>query len=247
MVLIMGSLTNLSAIALAIGLLALAAVVLFYRRADKKTAFVRTGMGGERVVMDSGTMVLPLFHNYIKVNMQTIEIPIKRTKENALITSDHLRVDIIAHYFVHVETTPKGVSLAAQTMGADTFNKDKVFDMFEERCEAALNAVVSRMTMDELHMKKEQFRDEVEQFIEEDLASNGLVLQSVALTHVDQTEREYFKEDNVFDSQGLAKLAEQVAADKKKRVDIETRNQIEIRELEYEAQKNAIDFEKAVS
>ncbi len=240
----MGSLTNLSAFFIALALLALAAFVLFFRRADKKTSFVRTGMGGEKVVMDSGTMVLPLFHNYIKVNMQTIEIPIKRTKENALITADHLRVDIIAHYFVHVETTSKGVSLAAQTMGEGTFDKERVFDMFEERCEAALNAVVSRMTMDELHIEKKQFCDQVAQFIDEDLASNGLVLQSVALTHVDQTEREYFKEDNVFDSQGLSKLAEQVAADKKKRVDIETKNAIEIRELEYEREKNAIDFEK---
>ena len=243
MVLIMSPLTIFSII-FAIGLLILATFVLFYRRANKQTSFVRTGMGGEKIIMDSGSMVLPLFHTYIKVNMQTIEIPIKRIKENALITSDHLRVDIIAHYFVHVETSPEGVSLAAQTMGADTFNEEKVVDMFEERCEAALNAVVSRMTMDELHIKKEVFREEVEHFIKDDLASNGLILQSVALTHIDQTEREFFKEENVFDSQGLAKLAEQIATDKKKRVDIETKNTIEIRQLEYDAEKNAIDFEK---
>ncbi|MEE9350712.1 MAG: flotillin domain-containing protein [Thiotrichaceae bacterium] len=240
----MPTLTSLSAIALAIGLLILAIFVLFYRRANKQTSFVRTGMGGERIIMDSGAMVFPLFHTYIKVNMQTVEIPIKRIKDNALITSDHLRVDIKANFFVHVENNAEGVSLAAQTMGEDTFKEDKVFDMFEERCEAALNAVVSRMTMDELHMEKEKFRNEVESFIKDDLATNGLLLQSVALTHIDQTELEYFKEQNVFDSQGLAKLKEQMAADKKKQVDIKTRNEIEIRELEYEAEKNAIDFEK---
>ncbi len=240
----MSSITYLTAFAIALGLLSLAFFVMFYRRANKQMSFVRTGMGGEKVVINNGSMVLPLFHNLIKVNMQTIEIPIKRVEENALITSDHLRVDIIAHYFVRVDTAPKMVSLAAQTMGADTFNTDKVIDMFEERCEAALNAVVSRMTMEELHVNKEQFRDEVQSFIEDDLASNGLVLQSVALTHIDQTDAQFFDEQNVFDSQGLAKLKERVAADKKKRVDIETRNEIEIREMEYEAQKNAIDYDK---
>ncbi len=240
----MSTIMYLAAFVLAIGLLTLAFFVMFYRRANKQMSFVRTGMGGEKVIINNGSMVLPLFHNYIKVNMQTIEIPITREKENALITSDHLRVDIVAHYFVRVDTTKNAVSLAAQTMGATTFDKKKVIDMFEERCEAALNAVVSRMTMDELHVNKEQFRDEVESFIEDDLASNGLVLQSVALKHIDQTDIEFFDDQNVFDSQGLAKLKEQVAADKKKRVDIETRNEIEIRELEYAAQKNAIDYDK---
>ena len=235
---------SLLAIPAALLLLALAAFVLFYRRANKQMSFVRTGMGGEKVILNNGSMVLPLFHNMIKVNMKTIEIPIKRIKDNALITSDNLRVDIIAHYFVRVDTSKNSVALAAQSLGEDTFDIQKVTDMFEERCEAALNAVVSRMTMQELHIQKELFRDEVQQFIEDDLASNGLVLQSVALTNVDQSDREYFKEDNVFDSQGLTKLQEQVAADKKKRVDIETKNAIEIRELEYDAEKNAIDYEK---
>ena len=244
MVVIMGSIISLAAFPLAALLLALAAFVLFYRRANKQMSFVRTGMGGEKVILNSGSMVLPLFHNMIKVNMKTIEIPIERIKDNALITSDNLRVDIIAHYFVRVDTSKNSVALAAQSMGDDTFDIEKVTDMFEERCEAALNAVVSRMTLQELHIQKEQFRDEVQQFIENDLASNGLVLQSVALTNIDQSDREYFKEDNVFDSQGLTKLQEQVAADKKKRVDIQTNNEIEIRELEYEAERNAIDYEK---
>lgn len=240
----MSSLIALATVTIALAILATTAFVLFYRRANKQMSFVRTGMGGEKVILNSGTMVLPLFHNMIKVNMKTIEIPIDRVENNALITSDNLRVDISAHYFVRVQTSKESVALAAQSMGNDTFEIDKVIDMFEERCEAALNAVVSGMTMEELHIKKEQFRDKVHDFIEDDLASNGLVLQSIALTSIDQSGREFFKEDNIFDSQGLTKLQEQVAADKKKRIDIETRNAIEIRELEYEAEKNAIDYER---
>lgn len=219
--------------------------LLFFKRANKQMSFVRTGMDGEKVVINSGTMVLPLFHSMIRVNMKTIEIPISRAAERSLITKDHLRVDIKANYFVRVETEDRDVALAAQTMGDDTFDEDKVIDMFEERCEAALNAVVSKMTMDELHIKKDEFRNEVEAFIHSDLASNGLILQSVALTHVDQTDLQYFQETgNVFDSQGLTMLKEQIAKDEKKRVQVETQKEIEIRELQYEADKNAIDFDK---
>lgn len=219
--------------------------LLFFKRANKQMSFVRTGMGGEKVVINSGTMVLPLFHNMIRVNMKTIEIPISRSAERSLITKDHLRVDIKANYFVRVETESRDVALAAQTMGNDTFDEDKVIDMFEERCEAALNAVVSKMTMDELHIQKDHFREEIESFMHNDLASNGLILQSVALTHVDQTDLQYFQETgNVFDSQGLTMLKEQIAKDEKKRVEVETQKEIEIRELQYEAEKNAIDYDK---
>ena len=244
MVVIMGSIISLVTIPLAALLLALAAFVLFYRRANKEMSFVRTGMGGEKVILSSGSMVLPLFHNMIKVNMKTIEIAIERTKDKALRTSDNLRVDIVAHYFVRVDNATESVALAAQSMGEGTFDTDEVIDMFEERCIASLTAVVSKMTMEELHIYKERLRDDVLDFIKDDLASNGMVLQSFALIEVDQSNREFFKEDNVLDSQGLTKLQEQVAADKKKRVDIETKNAIEIRELEYEAEKNAIDYEK---
>ncbi|MGE5953512.1 MAG: flotillin family protein, partial [Qipengyuania vulgaris] len=33
-----------------------------YRRASKEIAFVRTGVGGEKVVMNGGALVLPVFH-----------------------------------------------------------------------------------------------------------------------------------------------------------------------------------------
>ncbi len=240
----MSLLSVLLIVSIAVGLLVLAAFVLFFRRANKQMSFVRTGLGGERVITDSGVLVIPLLHNIIKVNMRTIEIPISRSQEDSLITRDHLRVDVKANYFIRVETTVSDIALAAQTMGNTTFDEDKVIDMFEERCEAALNAVISKMTLDELHTNKEHFRAEVEEFISEDLSSNGLILQSVALTHVDQTSVEFFNEENIFDSQGLTILKEQTAKDAKKRADDETKRAIEIRQLEYDREANAIDFEK---
>ena len=42
-----------------------------YRRASKEVSFVRTGVGGESVVMNGGALVLPVFHETMPVNMNT--------------------------------------------------------------------------------------------------------------------------------------------------------------------------------
>jgi len=40
-----------------------------YRRSSKELAFVRTGLGGQKVVMDGGAIVLPVFHECVNINM----------------------------------------------------------------------------------------------------------------------------------------------------------------------------------
>jgi uncharacterized membrane protein YqiK len=240
----MNLLSVLLIVALAIGLLAFLSFTLFYRRADKQTSIVRTGLGGESVIMSSGLMVVPLLHKLIKINMKTIEVPVSRIGADSITTKAHLRVDAKVNFFLRVETTKNDISLAAQTMGNHTFDDAKMLDMFEERCEAALVAVVNKMTLDELHTNKEHFRDDVENFIRNDLASNGLILQSVALKYVNQTATEFFNEQNIFDSQGLTRIKEQIAKDARDQAEAKSKREIEIRELEYEAEANSIDFEK---
>ena len=39
-----------------------------YKRASKEIAFVRTGVGGERVVMNGGALVFPVFHETMPVS-----------------------------------------------------------------------------------------------------------------------------------------------------------------------------------
>ncbi len=240
----MNPLSVLLIVALAIGLLAFLSFTLFFRRADKQTSIVRTGLGGESVIMSSGLMVVPLLHKLIKINMKTIEVPVSRLEAESITTKDHLRVDVKANFFIRVETTKSDISLAAQTMGNHTFDDAKMLDMFEERCEAALVGVVNKMTLDDLHTNKEHFRDDVENFIRNDLASNGLVLQSVALKYINQSATEFFNDQNIFDSQGLTRIKEQIARDSRDQAEAKSKREIEIRELEYEAEANSIDFER---
>ena len=43
-----------------------------YRRATREVSLVKTGSGGKKVIMDGGTIVIPLLHEISPVNMKTL-------------------------------------------------------------------------------------------------------------------------------------------------------------------------------
>ena len=56
-----------------------------YLRSSKERAFVRTGLGGQKVVLDGGAFVLPIVHEVIPVNMNTLRLEVGRGRERAQI------------------------------------------------------------------------------------------------------------------------------------------------------------------
>ena len=80
------SIAILAGIAL-IGLLAIGLIFSrLYRRSSKELAFVRTGLGGQKVVMDGGAIVLPVFHECVNINMNTLKLEVARAGADSLIT-----------------------------------------------------------------------------------------------------------------------------------------------------------------
>ena len=80
-----------------------------YHRSSKEVSFVRTGLFGERVVINGGAFVLPFIHDYTPVNMNVLQMEIVREKADALITKDRMRVDIEAEFYVRVKPTTEAV------------------------------------------------------------------------------------------------------------------------------------------
>src|SRR3984957_19707415 len=84
--------------------IALAIVILvyllrwLYRRSTKETAFVRTGFGGEKVVVNGGAFVIPVLHDITPVNMTVMRIEVVRRDTQALITKNRMRVDVSAEF-----------------------------------------------------------------------------------------------------------------------------------------------------
>ncbi len=209
-------------------------ITRLYRRATKQVAFVRTGFGGEKVVMNGGAMVLPVLHETMPVNMNTVRLAVERNNQDALITLDRLRIDVKAEFYVRVRPDAGAIAMAAQTLGERTMIPDALKDLVEGKFVDALRSVAAGMSMNELHEQRADFVQKVQQVSSSDLAMNGLELESVSLTGLDQTSIEHFNANNAFDAEGLTKLTEQIEARKKLRNDIEqdTRVQMETKNLE---------------
>jgi uncharacterized membrane protein YqiK len=209
-----------------------------YHRASKEVAFVRTGLGGEKVVRDGGALVLPVLHETIRVNMNTLKLEVLRAREAALITRDRMRVDVQAEFYVRVKPDAAAISTAAQTLGRRTMEPAALKELVEGKFVDALRAVAAGMSMEELHENRVDFAQKVQVAVAEDLHKNGLELESVSLTGLDQTAADFFNPQNAFDAQGLTKLTQEIERRRKERNDIEreTKILIERKNLETEAQ-----------
>ncbi|WP_425594368.1 flotillin family protein [Qipengyuania gelatinilytica] len=229
-----------------LGIIIITFLLKMYRRASKEIAFVRTGVGGEKVVMNGGALVLPVFHETMPVNMNTLVLSVIRRDGEALITLDRLRIDVKAEFYVRVKPDAEAIAMAAQTLGQRTMQPEALKDLVEGKFVDALRSVAAGMTMNELHEQRADFVQKVQQVSSNDLAMNGLELESVSLTGLDQTSIEHFNANNAFDAEGLTKLTEQIEARKKLRNDIEqdTRVQMETKNLEADAKSFEIGRDK---
>jgi uncharacterized membrane protein YqiK len=227
------------AVAILVALFALGLVFArLYHRASKEIAFVRTGLGGEKVVRDGGALVLPVLHETIPVNMNTLKLEVLRARDAALITRDRMRVDVQAEFYVRVKPDAPAISTAAQTLGRRTMEPSALKELIEGKFVDALRAVAAGMSMEELHENRVDFAQKVQIAVAEDLHKNGLELESVSLTGLDQTAADFFNPQNAFDAQGLTKLTQEIELRRKQRNDIErdTKIAIELKNLETERQ-----------
>src|SRR5262245_54266769 len=156
-----------------------------YHRSSKEISFVRTGLGGQKVVMNGGALVLPIVHEIIPVNMNTLRLEVKRGRESALITRDRMRVDVIAEFYVRVQPSVEAISIAAQTLGQRTMQPEALRELIEGKFVDALRSVAAEKTMEEMHERRGEYARLVAEAVAEDLSRNGLELESVALTGLD--------------------------------------------------------------
>lgn len=235
-----------------LGIIVLVAVVVgvvyllnwLYRRSTKETAFVRTGLGGEKVVKDGGAFVLPIVHEVIPVNMNTLRLEIKRGQDRALITKNRMRVDVVTEFYVRVQPTHEAIAIAAQSLGRRTMNPEALKELVEGKFIDALRWVAAEMTMEELHEKRGEYVKRVKTAVTEDLQRSGLELEALSLTGMDQTNMEYFNPSNAFDAEGLTRLTEEIERRKKLRNDIEQDTMIEIRNKNLETERYSLQIDR---
>lgn len=106
-------------------------IARLYRRSSKEISFVRTGFGGEKVILGGGAIVLPVLHETIPVNMNTLRLEVRRADDQALITRDRMRVDVMAEFYVRVKPTADAIATAAQTLGQKTMSPNELKNLVE--------------------------------------------------------------------------------------------------------------------
>jgi uncharacterized membrane protein YqiK len=215
-----------------------------YERASAETSFVRTGLGGQKVIMSGGALVLPIFHETILINMNTLKLEVSRSKQDSLITKDRMRVDVIVAFFVRVKPTIEGVATAAQTLGQRTQNIEALAELTEDKFVDALRSTAATMTMQELQDQREKFVQGVQSTVAEDLSKNGLELESVSLTNLNQTAKEHFNEKNAFDAEGLVKLTQETERRRRERNEIEQDTEVAVREKNRDALQRKLEIQQ---
>ena len=227
-------------IGLIVGVVVIIILAKFYQRSSKDVAFVRTGLGGEKVVLTGGKLSIPIVHQITPVNMNTLRLDVKRIESNALVTKDRMRVDLHVVFYVRVMGDKAGVALAAQTLGSRTLNQESIQNLLEGKFVDSMRSVTAEMTLDELHEQGKNFVTKISAIIQESIAYNGLELESVSLSTMDQSAKEFFNSDNTFDAEGLVKITRDIEKSRKTRNEIEKEAELVIHQTNLEAEEKGL-------
>lgn len=217
-----------------------------YVKAPADRAYVKTGRGAPKVVVNGSSWVFRLLHEISWVDLRTMDIDIERTEGNALLTIDPQYADIRAIFYIKVNPIAEDIERAARTIGGSEVNNDSVKRLVESKLEGALRDVAATFTLMSLHQEREKFVERVQNLVRADLAENGLVLESVSITALKSARQGSFGIDDVFGAQVARANAEVIQHALKQRNEIDQTTQTEIakRNAMAEQERNDIDRQK---
>lgn len=218
-------------------------LIRFYKKATPSTALVRTGKGGQKVVMGGGVIVIPGLHDLLQVNMKTMVITV--SGGDGLITKDQRRVDATAQFYIRVKPDSKAIGDAAQSLGEGTKNIDVIRSVLEGKVQDTMRAIAAGMDLIDLHQSRADFVEQVRRTLNKEIEPNGLELESVSLTHLDETPFERLNEQNTFDATGMRARAELLAEQRKRRVAVEESAELEVSRTQQANRIARLEVERA--
>ncbi|MEJ5295878.1 MAG: SPFH domain-containing protein [Fimbriimonadales bacterium] len=213
-------------------------------RPSANLAYVITGLGGRRVAIDGSRIYIPFLHEKVPVSLETMKLEVERKGPDALITRDNLRVDVKAEFYIKVQPDAESVLNAARSLGDKSVNAQSVSALVFEKLVSALRSVAATKDLVEIHAQRDAFASAVQQLVRSDLEQNGLTLESVTISRLDQTSQELLSDNNIFDAQGKRKITEitQAALVERNRIEQEARREITLKNVE--TQKEILELER---
>jgi len=231
------------AVIVVIGLLAL--IMAFYRKVEKGTALVVTGLPKTKVIFNGGT-VIPLFNRAELMDISVKRIELDRTGKNGLICKDNMRADIKVAFFVRVNNVEEDVLRVAESIGCErASSEDEIRALFDAKFSEALKTVGKRFDFTELYEERDTFRDEMLKVIGTDL--NGFVLDDAAIDYLEQTPLDMMDPDNILDSEGIKKITELTAGQAKLANNIQRDKEKVIKQQDVEAREAILELERQLA
>lgn len=223
-------------------LLAVFVLLTFYRKVEKGTALVRTGVGGTKVGFN-GVIIVPIAHRADMMDISLKRIEIDRTGKNGLICKDNLRADIKVAFFVRVNNAAEDVLRVAESIGCErASSQDEICVLFDAKFSEALKTVGKRFEFIQLYEDRDTFRDEILKVIGTDL--NGFVLDDAAIDFLEQTPLTMLDPDNILDAEGIKKITELTAGQAKLANNIQRDKEKVIKQQDVEAREAILELER---
>src|SRR5271165_5313416 len=232
----------------AVGLLVLVSFMTMisrsYRRCGADEALVRTGSGGNKVVIGGGVTVYPILHQLLRVSLRSIKLSVERSGRNALVTRDKIRANVTTELFVKVEPIHDDVLAAARSFGERNLDEHAIGDLIEGKLTDALRSVAANQTFMDLHSQRKQFAESIQNTLSEELKKNGLTLENVSITALAMVPVKDLDEHDVFDAEGLRAITESVQSNREKTNQIQREKEIAIKLQNVEAKKRSLSMEQ---
>jgi uncharacterized membrane protein YqiK len=216
----------------------------FYRRCGADEALVRTGSGGNKVVIGGGVLVYPIFHQLLRVSLRSVKLSVERSAKNALVTADKIKANVTTELYIKVEPVAEDVLAAARSFGERNLDEHAIGDLIEGKLTDALRSVAANQTFMSLHGKRKEFAEHIQSTLAEELKKNGLTLENVSITALAMVPVKDLDEHDVFDAEGLRAITESVQTNREKTNQIQREKENQIHSQNVTARMRALELEQ---
>jgi flotillin len=224
--------------------LLLVTVARFYRRCGADEALVRTGAGGNKVVIGGGVTVFPILHQLLRVSLRSLKLSVDRSGAMALVTRDKIRANVTTELYIKVEPIADDVMAAARSFGERNLDEHAIGDLIEGKLTDALRSVAANSSFMELHTNRKDFAESIQKVLAEELKKNGLTLENVSITSLAMVPVKDLNASEFFDSEGLMTITEQVKSNARKTNQIEREADVAIREQNVTSHQKVLEADE---
>src|SRR5215831_8149828 len=216
-----------------------------YRRCGADEALVRTGSGGNKVVIGGGVLVFPVIHQLLRVSLRSVKLLVERSGKNALVTGDKIKANVTTELYIKVEPIAEDVLAAARSFGERNLDEHAIGDLIEGKLTDALRSVAANQTFMSLHGKRKEFAEHIQAALAEELKKNGLTLENVSITSLAMVPVKDLDEHDVFDAEGLRAITESVQTNREKTNQIQREKENQIQAANVTARMRALELEQS--